>query len=72
MAAQPAPVFLPGKSHGQRSLAGYSQWGCKESDRTEQLSTHASSVGHHNPSYVGWGEILYHFIDERGEVIEFH
>ena len=27
---QPAPVFLPGKSHGQRSLAGYSPWGCKE------------------------------------------
>ena len=29
---QPTPVFLPGKSHGQRSLAGYSTWGCKESD----------------------------------------
>ena len=26
---QPSPVFLPGKSHGQRSLAGYSLWGCK-------------------------------------------
>ena len=32
---QPTPVFLPGKSHGQRSLAGYSPWGCKESDMTE-------------------------------------
>ena len=30
------PVFLPGESHGQRSLAGYSPWGCKESDMTEQ------------------------------------
>jgi len=29
---QPIPVFLPGKSHGQRSLAGYSPWDCKESD----------------------------------------
>ena len=29
---QPTPVFLPGKSHGQRSLAGCSIWGCKESD----------------------------------------
>ena len=29
------PVFLPGKSHGQRSLVGYSPWGCKESDTTE-------------------------------------
>ena len=34
----PTPVFLPGKSHGQRSLVGYSPWGCKESDTTEQLS----------------------------------
>ena len=25
----PTPVFLPGESHGQRSLAGYSPWGCK-------------------------------------------
>ena len=32
---QPAPVFLPGKSHGQRSLAGYSPWGQKELDVTE-------------------------------------
>ena len=32
---QPTPVFLPGESHGQRSLAGYSPWGCKESDTTE-------------------------------------
>ena len=34
---QPTPVFLPGKSHGWMSLAGYSPWGCKESDTTEQL-----------------------------------
>ena len=33
---QPTPVFLPGESHGQRSQAGYSLWGCKDSDRTEQ------------------------------------
>ena len=26
------PVFLPGKSHGQRTLVGYSPWGCKELD----------------------------------------
>ena len=32
---QPAPVFLPGESHGQRSLVGYSPWGCKESDTIE-------------------------------------
>ena len=31
---QPIPVFLPRKSHGQRSLVGYSPWGRKESDMT--------------------------------------
>ena len=36
----PTPVFLPGKSHGQRSLAGYSPRGPKESDRTEGLHFH--------------------------------
>ena len=35
---QPTPVFLPGKSHGQRSLAGYSAQGRKESDMTQQLN----------------------------------
>ena len=30
-------VFQPGESHGQRSLVGYSPWGCKESDTTERL-----------------------------------
>ena len=30
--------FLPGKPHGQRSLVGYSPWGCKELDMTEQLT----------------------------------
>ena len=34
---QPTPVFLPGKSHGQRSLVGYSSWGLKELDMTEGL-----------------------------------
>jgi len=34
---QPTPVFLPGESHGQRSLIGYSPRGRKESDTTERL-----------------------------------
>ena len=29
---QPIPIFLPGKSHGQRSLVGYNSWGHKELD----------------------------------------
>ena len=32
---QPTPVFWPGESHGQRTLAGYSPWGLKESDMTD-------------------------------------
>ena len=40
---QPTPVFLPGEFHGQRSLAGYSPWGHKESDKTKRL-THALSA----------------------------
>ena len=37
---QPTPLFLPGKSHGQKSLVGYSSRGRKESDTTEQLHYH--------------------------------
>ena len=37
---QLTPVFLPGESHGQRSLVGYSPRGRKESDMTEQLHFH--------------------------------
>ena len=39
---QPTPVFLPGKSPRQRSLAGYSLWGCKKSDTTVHI--HAYNV----------------------------
>ena len=35
---QPTPAFLPGEFHGQGSLAGYSSWGHKGSDTTEQLT----------------------------------
>ena len=41
---QPTPVFLPGKSHGQRSPAGYSLRGHKESDMTERLSMQKSQT----------------------------
>ena len=37
---QPTPGFLPGKSHGLKSLAGYSPWGCNESDTSELLRFH--------------------------------
>ena len=35
---QPTPVFLARQSHEQRSLVGYSPWGCKKLDMTEQLT----------------------------------
>ena len=36
---QPSPVFLPGKSHGQRSLEGYHPWDCKDLDTAEHSHT---------------------------------
>ena len=38
----PTPVLLPGKSHGRRSLVGFSPWGRKELDTTERLHFHFS------------------------------
>ena len=43
---QPTLVFLPGEPHGQRSLVGYSTWGHKDLDTTEQL-THALNLLQH-------------------------
>ena len=40
---QPTPVLLPGNFYGLSSLAGYSPWGCKESDTTERLWTFIQS-----------------------------
>ena len=49
---QPTPVFLPGKSHGQRSIMGYSPWGCKESDTTEWLRARVHTHTHtHTHTY---------------------
>ena len=40
-------VFLPEEFHGQRSLAGYSPWVCKELDMTEQLTLLLEVIYHH-------------------------
>ena len=56
---QASPGSLPRKSHGQRSLVGYSSWDCKESDTTEQLnhqSTNALTEVH--PCYHKWQDFL--------------
>ena len=41
---QPTPVFLPGKSHRQRSLVSYSPWGLKESDMPEDSTAFRCNV----------------------------
>ena len=46
---QPTPVFLPGKSHGQRNLMGYSPWCCRKLDTTEHTQTHT-----HFESKIQW------------------
>ena len=43
---QSTPVFLPGKSHKQRSLAGYGPWGCKTVRHDLATEQHKSSLGH--------------------------
>ena len=44
---QLTPIFLPEKFHGQRSLADYSSWGCKELDMTKLLThTHTHTHTH--------------------------
>ena len=41
---QPTPVFLPGKSQGQRSLEGYSLWGCKRVEHNWATNSHSLIV----------------------------
>ena len=50
MVWQPAPVFLLGKSHGQRSLTGYSPWGHKDSDTTEATENTLLQSNHYRLS----------------------
>ena len=50
---QPTPVFLPGESHGQRSLVGCNPRGHKESDTTERLSARAHTHTHTH-THVKW------------------
>ena len=46
----PTPVFLPGESHGQRSLEGHSPWDHKETDTTEQLTLSLAVFGNPDPN----------------------
>ena len=73
---QLAPVFLLGESHGQKSLAGYSPWGCKDTtEMTQQGHTHTSPdvlvariVSHTTPKTItsinnllGWPKSAFRF-----------
>ena len=49
---QPILVFLPGESHGARSLVGYSPRGPRELDTTERLHFHFSFLGCKDSSYL--------------------
>ena len=49
---QSTPVFLPGESHGRRSLVGYSPRGRKESDTAERLHLHLYYFSIQNPLQV--------------------
>ena len=55
---QPAPVFLPGESHGQRSLEAYSPQGRKESDTTERVSK-SSGAEHLRQTWVRHGSTIH-------------
>ena len=58
----PTPVFSPGESQGQRSLAGYSPWGRKESDTTEvteHTRMHVAGIP------LGWKHFISHSTTER-------
>ena len=57
-------MFLPGKSHGQRSLVGYHPRGCKESDMTERLHSHPWGIGYQAPWMLksGWGNMVSFFV----------
>ena len=62
---QPTPVFLPGKFHGQRNLAGYSPWGCKDSDTIEHTCMHAlcHTVGSHQlPILTKYQQCVYLYL----------
>ena len=58
---QPTPVFLHGESHGQRSLVGYSPWGCKELDTTEHTHTICLLIF-----------LIYEWLSEYSELLQDH
>jgi len=66
---QPTPIFLPGESHGQRILVGYSPWSHKELDTTEWLSSisqnYCFSYSIRNCQLI-WNPFVMHFLLPEG------
>ena len=69
---QPTPAFLPGKSHGQRSLVGYSPWGRKELDMTEQLHFHKDDENIARVNFLIWRPRWVVPMDTRKELYDAH
>ena len=63
------PLFSPGKSHGQRSLAGYSPWGHKESDVAEHAHAHTPMHTHTHTRTHSHAHSHMHTHTERGNRI---
>ena len=59
----PTPVLLPGKSHGWRSLVGYSPWGCTESDTTEATQQRNRKLFKSNLGEISLLLIKYHLLN---------
>ena len=67
---QPTPEFLPGKSHGQRSLAGCIPWGPKESHRTQQVNNNNYKTTSKGPSFFFLGSFFLNLSNSRSTVIK--
>ena len=65
---QPTPVILPGESHEQRSLVGYSPWSHRESDTTEHAFVHARFHTHtHTHTHTCWSDFCLTEISQHDE-----
>ena len=68
-ALQPTPVFLPGESHGQRSLMGYSPWGCKELGTTE--ATECAHTHTHTHTTTPWKNLKIIMLRRKSNIVSF-
>ena len=67
---QPTPVFLPGKSHGQRSLMGYSPWGHKRVRQDLATEQQDKVKGSKGPDIINASDILHKILLRKTAPIE--